>query len=199
MKSSLELALERAQNLEFAESITDIDQYYRQGQQLAGKLYNQGLQEFTHAWESINLDSTLSEHIMKGVIKSMLANLVLPQQDDQLTRAVLTLQAIEVLNPDYQELERKGFLDFLESYRKQYPQFIIQLKEQLASHLQQKEQALLAKTGRQQHLSLQNDPETATIYADEVKKFQLYFSDHLHQHKWQLLQKLGFNPGEFSF
>ncbi|NIZ47542.1 hypothetical protein PVA44_00175 [Entomospira nematocerorum] len=199
MKSTLELALERAQNLQLKDNHINADDYYRQGQQLAGILYNRGLADFTTSWGTISLEPISLEHLMQGLLKSMLSNLVLPQQEEQLTRAILTLQAIQVIYPDYQETEQKGFIEFLESYRKQYPQFITQLKEQLTVHLQQKEQALFTKTGRQQHLTLQNDPETATIYADEIKKFQLYFSDHLHQHKWQLLQKLGFDPSGFSF
>ncbi|NIZ19477.1 DUF6657 family protein [Entomospira culicis] len=192
IKSAYERAMERANQIAIDPQLSSL----KAGQELAGLLYKEGLAHFVKQWHTIDQQDRAT--YLAGLLKSLLSNIVLPQRPEQQSRITLTLDALQAVDPTL-EPTLHALSQLLTSYTPQYQEFSQQLSQQLQQHLDQKERAHYARTGERRAFTLQSDPEVATLYADEMKKFQLHFSEHLTQHKWRILQQLDLDPEQFSF
>jgi hypothetical protein len=188
MKSALELALERASSLQIDEKIILQEESYRVGSLLAGTLYKSGIETFVQQWQALPAKTQAEQRI--GLLRSLFSNIALPQSEEYLVRSRLAGQALLCMESKL-EVAVSALDALLSSYSAQHATFMENLTKQLEQHLAQKKHYLPLNKQSQEVLA---DPELASIYADETKKFQLYFEEHLHQHKWQILQILQVEP-----
>ncbi len=183
IKSALEIALEKTENMEINEDRirhnTTLDQIRR----IAGTYITND--EETEE----NLRSKLSqfnkEEIKEALTETILNSIVLPQDDTSLKEKKERIETI--IDLGFHDEKVRSYYDSISDELSQYPSnkedLINRLKEQIEPMLREKEKAMQEKYGESVHLTIESDKEAMAMVKNYIDRLNQQYNEMLSQAK----------------
>jgi len=189
IKSTLEMALARAEKLAAATTGTTDDELLKIGMKLAADFLNN--REIDLAAELENQKGKGQEELRKGIVKTLLRNIVLPRDEALRTVSAHALKAIQGLAGNKGEVLTicQELAQILDQYNQHKEQTRQQLEDAIRNQLQQQ----MAHQGREE--SLENiNPAMHPQYREELAKMQAslnsQYNNAMDQRKTAILNQL---------
>ena len=191
IKSALELALERTANVKIDKKAVRKEEYTRKGKSAAGQYLNDP-KSVSLKDEIDSLKGDDQAWVKGGIVDTLLANLTLPRNEDDLSRLPLIVDGLKSLGKS-RSSESKN-LDYLMSQYadlfKQYLENLGRLEEQLRAQweprLRQKEEQLKKQTGQTVKLTPEQDPEFGKVLSEELSRIDAQYAEVLSQGKEEI-------------
>lgn len=195
IKSALELALEKTENLHVDKEAIDRKAHKAEGRKLA--------QTFMDAPDSVNLAQAIKKFPGKnavaakeGALEALLGYVKLPVTEALPDKLQTVLKGLISLKGGlFPDKEITAMFQQLEGFLKQYVGDMKNIEEnaikQFAPKLRQKEQELAARTGRATRIDPHQDPEFLAFLNKNVNAIRTQYQDALDQAKAQLAELIG--------
>lgn len=187
IKSALEVAMERIESVPADPQGLLRADLHKKGARLAVT----ALQE-----EGMDLNAALSkfpaeeqESVREGLLKVLLARIVLPKAEAQIENLVALKAAFVSLKEECAPLLDK-VIEISQQYVLQKDKVKKQLDEHFLPLMRQKEAQISEKTGRKVRLSAENVPEIQAAYKEQMHAFEDHYHSALDQLRWTLSQLL---------
>jgi len=190
IKSALELALERTEGVKSDKETLMADNLRKEGKKIASELLQPHQEEVKQ-----DLQKQLKKYppkesawVREGVSQVLLANLVLPLDENYLPRFEQVTEGILALVKDKKNagyiLKQIG--QFFSQYISNQKQMVQSLEKQYAPKLKQKEAEISRQLGTEVHLSPQSDPEFVSILKNQLSSLQSRYQEALDEVKKEL-------------
>ena len=193
IKSALELALERTQNIKSDKETLEANDSRNRGRRLASALINPQEEPGNPLEEIKKASGKEGRWIKEGFFQVLLANLNLPLDDQygpKLTKLEKGFQAVikDRKNVSYVMQQLK---QFFEQYLQSRDQVGESLKQQYEPQLREKERALAQQMGATIHLEPESDPDFNAILAKNLSRLEEQYNQALQQAKEELQTLFG--------
>ena len=182
IKSALEIAMERTQDIKIDEKALKLDSLLKEGRKFASEYLfaiNFDKEELKSKVKSYSGDSR--KVFTDGIVKTFLSNIILPKNDnfeEFLQKIESGLCDIFKNKKDISvmiEQVKQFFLQYLENRK----QLIEAIKQQYAPKLMQKQQELAAQYGHEVNISPEQDPEFMEILKANLLKMETQYNESL--------------------
>ncbi|MCL2520398.1 MAG: hypothetical protein FWE37_05290 [Spirochaetaceae bacterium] len=177
MKSRLELALERSNDIQLDGAVLKEERYETEGRKLAAKALAKG---------DFNLKEALAGPeqalLLKGVLKTLMANLILPNKQEDLAAFIALKAAFINLNTQTEPLLTQ-LESFLADYLANRHQLTVQIEAHFRPLIEQKEQEIERKTGMKVKLSADKIPEAQKVLNEQLATFEQNYLAELKRAK----------------
>ena len=206
IKSAWEIALERTKSVEGDKEAVEANKFKKEGSLLVSKFLDN---------QDVNLKDTIKGYDKKrliwareGMLKALLANLILPQDQTgskklrRLSEAFpFVIENPKLLSSMFSQLE-----SFFEEYLTEKESLRERLVQQFTPRLRQKEEELSKKMGMDVHVDVNNDPE----FANNLRRLMVQLDetrDRLEEDRtrgflraaaWAATQETGNSTDRFS-
>ena len=163
IKSALEIAMERTKSVKTDKTAIEADKIKKEGMAIVSRFL--GEQGFNITESIKKYDKKQVNWIKKGMVGSLLANLVLPQELMDLKKIKRVGEAFFAIKKD-DEFLKKVFVQldsFFNEYLGEKDRIKEYLEKQYEPKLRQKEEELFKRMGQKVHLSTDQDPEFAGL------------------------------------
>lgn len=183
IKSALELALERAGNIEPARlDVIKNNELKENGKKFAAKFFAGEEMDIEAFLDTFSDDDSFV--VIQGMAESSLANIVLPNSNN-LDRFLRLKKLLGFFNNSL--LDALGQTEeVFNHYIKSKENLVLSLEEHFKDLIKQKEDDYYRQTGVRQKLSLSNVPEALKVYQSEIAKFELSYKEHIDYTKEQI-------------
>ncbi len=185
IKSALEVAMERAQAVQANPESLRRDELHKEGAKLAVKALEGQISDIKQALEQFSEQER--PHIQTGLMKTLLARIVLPQNTSQ-------LHAFHALGKIFSNMhEGSGMImqqlyQFCQDYLTRKEEIKKQLDEHFLPILRRKEAQIAEKTGQRVHLTPESVPEIHSAYKEQLHVFEDHYRNGVDQLRWKLSQ-----------
>lgn len=189
IKSALELALERTQDVQGDRAKLDEYEEKQRGRKVYVQLAENSAMTADEVKKAMTAASTRNvKWVEEGFLDALIGNLTLPNEQIDIQRLPLLKKGFEVIVKDRKRLS--GIFEQLQQFFSQFltnkQQIIEQLRKQFEPRLRRKEQELAQRTGRNVHLDPSQDPEFAAALNDNLSALQEQYSEVLERVRQEL-------------
>ena len=191
IKSALEIALERTDNIESDANAGKKRELENAGKRIASSFIDSGneadLKKAISAYQNEEKDI-----VTKGIKSLLLLKVSLPQEQEEVDTIMRAGKALDLLYP---HRHLNNLFDMIKNVLEQYftsqQQLEQALEQQYAPQLRKKEAELARQTGQQIHLSPRQDPEFNQLLERNIKKLHEQYSQAVEQAKQQIQEITG--------
>lgn len=188
IKSALELALERTADVQSDKGRVEAHEAKQAGMKLAGRFVDDPGVDVRKELKQYNREKAASVRV--GFFQVMLSHLALPTQEADIQRLDRVQAGMEIILDDRRFVA--GLFEQVRQLLQQYldtkNQMTEALRQQFMPRLQQKEQAIAQKTGRQVKIDPSSDPEFAKLLQQNITQLQSQYGQVIAQAKEQLTE-----------
>ena len=185
IKSALEIAMEKTENIAIDENKIRINQENERIRRIAGEY----LAKEERDDNLLKALDDYSEEVLKRALKNlMLSSLTLPNYevvDDRYERLLAIMNCI--MRDDKNAI---ALYERITTFLKQYPlhrkELVESLKKQLEPMLEEKSEAMSQKLGRAIRLNIEDDKETLEIIEQNLEHLEKQYNDNLENAKKSL-------------
>lgn len=185
IKSALEIAMEKTENIAIDENKIRINQENERIRRIAGEY----LAKEERDDSLLKALDDYSEEVLKRALKNlMLSSLTLPNYevvDDRYERLLAIMNCI--MRDDKNAI---ALYERITTFLKQYPlhrkELVESLKKQLEPMLEEKSEAMSQKLGRAIRLNIEDDKETLEIIEQNLEHLEKQYNDNLENAKKSL-------------
>lgn len=185
IKSALEIAMEKTENIAIDENKIRINQENERIRRIAGEY----LAKEERDDSLLKALDDYSEEVLKRALKNlMLSSLTLPNYevvDDRYERLLAIMNCI--MRDDKNAI---ALYERITAFLKQYPlhrkELVESLKKQLEPMLEEKSEAMSQKLGRAIRLNIEDDKETLEIIEQNLEHLEKQYNDNLENAKKSL-------------
>ncbi|MEM5947438.1 DUF6657 family protein [Spirochaetia bacterium 38H-sp] len=191
IKSALEKALERAASIKPDKEKLEESQYITEGKQLAAKILSG--EEADIKKELKKYKGKQSNWVKKGFADTIIGNLKLPQEKEDLQQLSTLLKALKPIaaQADMIPAVEQQLTQFFTQYLKTVEQYRQAIKQQYSGRLREKEAQLSQQLGREVKISPEADPEYQAIIRQNLAPIEEQYQQHMQQIRKELKQLLG--------
>lgn len=189
IKSALEIALERTQDIEVDTQAIARDRYMTEGKRLAGGFLSdvtRSPDEFLAAYAAYKGEQ--KDVVREGCIATVLANIALPQSEfytEPAARVRVLVAALSSNNENALSLYDQ-IVGFYDQYLQIQKELVNRLKEQYQPALEQKQAAMRKQYGPNYTLKAEQDPEFLKLLEHNYKQLDAQYGQALEQARTQL-------------
>lgn len=185
IKSALEIAMEKTENIAIDENKIRINQENERIRRIAGEY----LAKEERDDSLLKALDDYNEEVLKRALKNlMLSSLTLPNYevvDDRYERLLAIMNCI--MRDDKNAI---ALYERITTFLKQYPlhrkELVESLKKQLEPMLEEKSEAMSQKLGRAIRLNIEDDKETLEIIEQNLEHLEKQYNDNLENAKKSL-------------
>ena len=185
IKSALEIAMEKTENIAIDENKIRINQENDRIRRIAGEYL---AKEERDDDLLKGLEDYDDETLKRALRNLMLSSLTLPTYevvDDRYERLEEIMKRIMKDDKEATELYER-IINFLKQYPLHRKQLVEALKKQLEPMLEQKSEEMSQKLGRAVKLTIEDDKETLEIIEQNLERLEKQYSENLNQAKKSL-------------
>ncbi|AHC13746.1 DUF6657 family protein [Salinispira pacifica] len=159
IKSALELALERTEDIKADSSSLKAREHREAGMRLMAELEKGNEDEVEKELKQFGKDER--KEVLSGLMDSVLARITLPSTDQSLDDISIIAGALKFLFPGNKAMEGvpEQLREFYQNYLQDKERLLDALKERFADHLKQKEEQMARQTGQRMSIRPEMDPE----------------------------------------
>jgi len=173
IKSTLEIALEKAEKIGKASKeelwLMSLEE---EAQRLAAKFLREELEDFEEKIKNFleNRNPNEKKVIIRGILKVLLRNVVLPQTEYQLKDSKKALTGLKILFKKIPEMDKlcKEIEKLITQYKSQKDAIYKELLKRFAAEVEMLEQAISEQLGAEVHV----DPESHPKFKEEWNKIK---------------------------
>lgn len=173
IKSTLEIALEKAEKIGKASKeelwLMSLEE---EAQRLAAKFLREELEDFEEKIKNFleNKNPNEKKVIIRGILKVLLRNVVLPQTEYQLKDSKKALTGLKILFKKIPEMDKlcKEIEKLITQYKSQKDAIYKELLKRFAAEVEMLEQAISEQLGAEVHV----DPESHPKFKEEWNKIK---------------------------
>lgn len=159
IKTALEIALEKAKNINFSDEELKESEYFETGKKLAGKFVaekNLNLQEALKAYSKKEIDQ-----IRKGLEFILMANVSFPKNESDIKDMRRVMEGVVSLKKNKQAAAQlcAGLEEHFKNYLEQKKQIYNQLKNNYLAQMKQAQEDMEKKTGTKVRIDVEKIPE----------------------------------------
>ena len=188
IKSALELALERTQDIKGDKETLLANERRQDGKRLASKYLQPEDEKIDPATEFKKYDTNEGSFVREGFFETILANLTLPADGEYKDRLQLLEAGVQLVTKErrqaaylFQQIDQ-----FFEQYLQTKEEVGEQLKVQYEPQLREKEKLLAQQMGAQVHLAPESDPEYMSLLSKNLARLEEQYNQALQQVKGEL-------------
>jgi hypothetical protein len=190
IKSALELAMERTENIKGSKESIEAQKYREKGMKLGSELLENPT--FDLGKQLKQFGKKERPWVIEGLKKVLFVNLSLPASEEDIPKLATLRKGFETLTG---EKKKVTFLfQNVEEYFKQYlgnkQQLIENLRNQFSEKMQQKKAALSQKLGMEVNLDPSSDPEFAKALQQNMNRLKDHYGQVVTQAKEELEKML---------
>lgn len=192
IKSTLELVLERAAAMGTAsKEDMEAEELVKEGMRLGGEYIRTGKGTLEELLSQVQ-PSQLSQ-IRKGVLATLLRNIILPKNEEQQTLAEKAIQGVIQLSGQATDLAAllKDLKQILIHYRQTRDQVYKRLEAEFSQQMEIMEQSVARQTGVKMRLDASQHPKFQEQWQKVLVDLNGQYGRALEQHKALLKQRLG--------
>jgi len=189
IKSALEIAMERTENIKIDPEAIKLEKLLKEGRKFASEyLFTVNFEKGDPGTKLNNYSGESKKVFTEGLAKTFLSNIILPKNDDFedfMKKIESGLCDISKNKKDIAvmiEQIKQFFLQYLENRK----QLIEAVKQQYAPKLMQKQQEMAAQYGHEVKLSPEQDPEFMEILKSNLLKMETQYNGSLISAKEEL-------------
>jgi hypothetical protein len=188
IKSALEIALERTQDVEANKEALEANTFMTEGKKAVSKFLSEEDVDLKKLLEGF--DKKQLRHIKEGALQALLANLKLPADEMSLLQSKKAGQGFYALVADSKHLGKllNQMEQFLQDYLQERKRVFEAVEQRFQPILQQKEQAMSQQVGARVKIDPAMDPdfqkmlrENMTILEDRYKQVLTRVKDELRR------------------
>lgn len=159
IKSALELALERTEDIKADSSSLKAREHREAGMRLMAELENGNREKVEQELKSYGKKER--KDVLSGLMDSVLARITLPSTDQSLDDIDIIASALTFLFPGNKTMAGvpEQLKDFYQNYLSDKDRLLDALKDRFADHLKQKEEQMARQTGQRMSIRPEMDPE----------------------------------------
>ncbi len=186
IKSALELALERTENIKGSKESIEARKYREEGMKLASQLFENPT--FDLGKKIKEYDKRERHWVKEGLRKILFSNLTLPASEEDIPKLATLRKGFETITGERKKVTY--LFQNVEEYFKQYlsnkQQLIENLRNQFSEQIRRKNEALSKQLGREVNLDPSSDPEFAKILQQNMGKLKEHYNQVVTQAKEEL-------------
>ncbi|HUX14406.1 MAG TPA: DUF6657 family protein [Spirochaetia bacterium] len=185
IKSALELALERTQDVQGDKAKLDEFEGKQRGRRVYAQLAENPELDVRKALQEASATNAGSAE--EGFVDALLANIGLPNETGDIERLKVLKRGFEAITKDRKVAQIFTQLEqFYQQYLSNKQQLIEAIRKQFEPRLRRKEEELARQTGQRVRLDPAADPEFATVLKQNLGKLQSQFNEVLDQVRGEL-------------
>ena len=190
IKSALELALERTQDIKSDKDTIKANEMKNNGKKMASQLLNPGDTTGNPLQDLKNYSGKEKQWVAEGFFQILLANFNLPANSDFGQKLETLEKGFLGVIKDKKQVNyiRQQVSQFFEQYLQGKQELADSLKQQYEPQLREKERMLAQQMGAQVHLTAESDPEFAALLAKNMSRLEDQYNEALQQVKEQMKQ-----------
>jgi len=179
IKSSLEIALERTENIKSGKS--SIEQY--DAKQKGKKLANAYLTDSVNLADEIKKTPEDQQNSLKqGIFDILISMVALPVTKEDEKRIEIAGKGLQlIINDNRFTVLYKQLTQALSQYVKEAAQYSNAILQQYTPRLRQKEEELSRRMGREVHIDPFQDPEFAAVYNQHINALKANYEGAVEQ------------------
>ncbi|MEW6595289.1 MAG: DUF6657 family protein [Thermodesulfobacteriota bacterium] len=191
IKSTMEKVLERAARMGGGPAVDlDAEEQMKDGMRLGAAWLRDEASDL--AQRLAGLDGAVRRHVQRGVVQTLLRNIFLPRDAEQIRQATRAMEGLAVVGQSHGELlmvcgEMQKILDHYLQHRDQLRQ---QLEGQFARQMEMMEKTLAQQTGMAMKLSPAQHPKFQEEWQRLQGELNQQYGRALDQHKQLIEQRL---------
>jgi hypothetical protein len=186
IKSALELALERTENIKGSKESIEARKYREEGMKLASQLFENPT--FDLGKKIKEYDKRERPWVKEGLQKILFSNLTLPASEEDIPKLATLRKGFETITGERKKVVY--LFQNVEEYFKQYlankQQLIENLRNQFSEQIKRKNEALSKQLGREVNMDPASDPEFAKILQQNMGKLKDHYGQVVTQAKEEL-------------
>lgn len=183
IKSALEIALEKTENMEINEDRIRHNSVIDQIRRLAGSFITNDEESIDSLKEK--LSSFSKEDLREALGETIVNSIVLPQDDTGLEEKKARILAL--ISIAFPGEETASYYNSVTTELGEYPKnkedLVSRLKEQIEPMLREKEKAMREKYGESVHLSIENDKEAMAMVKNYIDRLNEQYNGMLSEAK----------------
>jgi len=192
IKSTMEKVLERAARLEAEQTGADLhdEDEMKEGMRAAAAYMREEDTDLAAELEKCRPETRAN--FIKGVAESLLLNIILPREEDQLERAELAMNGLVRIGRNHQDLLAifGDLTKILDQYRQHREQLKEQLEANFAQQMPQLEAAMAQKTGMTMKLKPSQHPKYQEEWQRILDDLNGQYGRAIEQHKQMVVKIL---------
>lgn len=190
IKSTMEMVLARAEKLAAGATVTDNEEMQRNGMRIAAEYLNN--REIDLAREIEKHSSKDQKQIRKGMVETLLRNVVLPRNEALQASGGVALQAIQTLAGDNAEVHSvcQELSQILDQYNQHKQQTTQQLDDAIRAQLEQQQMASGQQGGSPENLNPAMHPQYQEELTKMLTSLNGQYNDAMDQRKAVIVSQL---------
>jgi hypothetical protein len=186
IKSALEIALERTQDVEANKEALEANTFITEGKKLVSKFLseeNVDLRKLLESFDKKNLG-----HVKEGALQALLANLKLPADEMSLLQSKKAGQGFYALTADSKHLAKllNQMEQFLADFLQERKRVVEAVEQRFQPILQQKEQAMSQQLGARVKIDPAMDPDYQKMLRENMTILEDRYTQVLAKVKQEL-------------
>ena len=188
IKSALELALERTQDIKSDKGTLEASEQRNRGRKLASTLLNPDPEGGDPLAEMKKLTGKETQRVKEGIFQTLLANLILPNDDTYGGKMATIEKGFQTVVKDRRQMSyiMQQLKQFFEQYLQSRDQMRENLKQQYEPQLREKERMLAQQMGAKIHLEPESDPDFMSLLAKNLSQLEEQYNQAMQQAKDEL-------------
>ena len=186
IKSAYEMALERTKDVEADKESLEASTFATEGKKIVSRFLGDPAVKMKEELKAF--DKKQAEWVKEGIVKALLANLVLPADEMAIQRAKRIGAGLSDLAPKSREISSlfSQLEEFFKEYVEEKQRLQQAVEEQYRPRLQQKEQELSKQLGQPVKIDPASDPEYTATLRKNMAAFDLRYTEVLTKVKEQI-------------
>ncbi|UCF98214.1 MAG: hypothetical protein JSV89_01455 [Spirochaetaceae bacterium] len=186
IKSALEIALERTQDVEANKEALEANTFITEGKKLVSKFLSEENVELKKLLEGF--DKKHLRHVKEGALQALLANLKLPADEMSLLQCKKAGQGFYALAADGKHLGKllNQMEQFLSDFLQERKRVMEAVEQRFQPILQQKEQAMSQQVGARVKIDPAMDPDFQKMLRDNMTILEDRYNQVLARVKQEL-------------
>jgi hypothetical protein len=186
IKSALEIALERTQDVEANKEALEANTYMTEGKKAVSRFLSEEDVDLKKLLEG--LDKKHLHHIKEGALQALLANLKLPADEMSLLQSKKAGQGFHALVADSKHLGKllNQMEQFLGDYLQERKRVVEAVEQRFQPILQQKEQAMSQQVGARVKIDPAMDPDFQKMLRENMTILEDRYNQVLARVKQEL-------------
>jgi hypothetical protein len=191
IKSALEIALQRTQDVEANKDALEANTYLTEGKKAVSKFLSEediDLKKLLEAFDKKHLP-----HVKEGAVQALLANLKLPADEMSLLQSKKAGKGFHALAADRKHLDKllNQMEQFLADFLQERKRVVEAVDQRFRPILQQKEQAMSQQLGAKVKIDPAMDPDYQKMLRDNLTILEDRYSEVLGRVKQELRRMSG--------
>jgi hypothetical protein len=191
IKSALEIALEKTDNIKSDKSALAVAEGREEGKKLASAFFREPGMDLAGALKNIPREKLSA--VKEGFFQVILANLILPRDEEDMKKLDPTIAALEVLAGGGGRIKalKTQIVQFFRQWLEAKKHLDESLHRQLGPLLKQKEAQIAQQLGRSVRIDPRTDPDYMKAYNKNMGSLESQYGSALSQAKQDIAAMMG--------